>query len=82
MVGSSPQLNTAGTPIPDENGMLGDLRKYNSEDVLVELPDNMMVGNVTWFAVIKNNTVLSSVMAPKGIKDLAQEEYGQKSSGT
>ncbi|RWS12508.1 protein Skeletor: isoforms B/C-like protein, partial [Dinothrombium tinctorium] len=68
-VGTGPQPHSSGQKIPDERGYLNALGKYESEDIILELPGNMTVFDIDWLSIwdVESQENFGSVNIPDGL---------------
>ena len=68
-VGRGPQPSSKGTVVPNELGYLEPLRRYQGEDVTLQLPGTTTIADVRWVSVydIENQRDLGHVIIPDGI---------------
>jgi len=67
--GEGPQPSSKGYIIPDELGYLSPIRRYEEEDVILQLPGEITVFNIDWIAVynIEQKKNLGHVIIPEGL---------------
>ena len=50
-VGVGPQPSSKGHQVPDEMGYLSPLRRYDTEDIYLQLPGELTVFGIRWFSI-------------------------------
>lgn len=68
-VGIGPQPSSKGHQVPDELGYFSPLRKYDQEDVYLQLPGESTVFDIRWFAIYDkaNKRDLGHLIIPDGL---------------
>lgn len=68
-VGRGPQPGSKGHIVPDELGYLQALRRYNREDVVLQLPGVVSIADIRWFSIYdkKRRRDFGHVIVPEHI---------------
>jgi hypothetical protein len=68
-VGVGPQPSSKGHQVPDEMGYLSPLRRYDRENIYLQLPGELTVFGIRWFSVFERSGKrdLGHLIVPDGL---------------